>query len=236
MQLRLDKFISNNTKYSRKEVKELILENKVLVDNIVIKNPGFIITESSKVTVNNFLIQNYSNVYIILNKPKNYVCSNYDKINPTVFELLPPNLQNIKGLHAVGRLDLDTTGLLLITNDGNFSHKLTSPKKQLFKTYYAVLDKEIDPKIIDVFSQGFELKDFKTLPAKLKIVKSKEAILEISEGKFHQVKRMFAKFGLKVLNLTRLKIGNFVLPKELKEGQIQLITLTQLEKQIYNKK
>ncbi|ATO31030.1 16S rRNA pseudouridine(516) synthase [Mycoplasmopsis bovirhinis] len=236
MQLRLDKFISNNTKYSRKEVKELILENKVLVDNIVIKNPGFIITESSKVTVNNFLIQNYSNVYIILNKPKNYVCSNYDKINPTVFELLPPNLQNIKGLHTVGRLDLDTTGLLLITNDGNFSHKLTSPKKQLFKTYYAVLDKEIDPKIIDVFSQGFELKDFKTLPAKLKIVKSKEAILEISEGKFHQVKRMFAKFGLKVLNLTRLKIGNFVLPKELKEGQIKLITLTQLEKQIYNKK
>lgn len=236
MQLRLDKFISNNTKYSRKEVKELILENKVLVDNIVIKNPGFIITESSKVTVNNFLIQNYSNVYIILNKPKNYVCSNYDKINPTVFELLPPNLQNIKGLHAVGRLDLDTTGLLLITNDGNFSHKLTSPKKQLFKSYYAVLDKEINPKIIDVFSQGFELKDFKTLPAKLKIVKSKEAILEISEGKFHQVKRMFAKFGLKVLNLTRLKIGNFVLPKELKEGQIQLITLTQLEKQIYNKK
>lgn len=236
MQLRLDKFISNNTKYSRKEVKELILENKVLVDNIVIKNPGFIITESSKVTVNNFLIENYSNVYIILNKPKNYVCSNYDKINPTVFELLPPNLQNIKGLHAVGRLDLDTTGLLLITNDGNFSHKLTSPKKQLFKSYYAVLDKEINPKIIDVFSQGFELKDFKTLPAKLKIVKSKEAILEISEGKFHQVKRMFAKFGLKVLNLTRLKIGNFVLPKELKEGQIQLITLTQLEKQIYNKK
>lgn len=166
-------------------------------------------------------------VYIMLNKPKGYVSANKDNYYPPVTDLVYE--YEHMDISCVGRLDVDTTGLLLITNDGNLSHNLLSPKKHVSKIYEVIVDGEILLNHIDIFKKGVIIEDgYECLPANLEILETSsiqsKALIEIYEGKFHQVKRMFQSIGLEVLELKRLKMKNLVLDENLELGEYRLLT------------
>ncbi|SYV96841.1 Pseudouridine synthase [Mycoplasmopsis edwardii] len=226
--IKLEKFISNNTNYSRSEIKNLMKQGKITINEQVIKS-SVLISKNDIIKVNNNVIEDLSNVYILMNKPANYVCANRDSLHKTVFDLLDPKYQNLEDLHTVGRLDIDTEGLLIITNDGELTHNLLAPKKHVPKTYFVRVDGEIKPELVDEFKNGVDIKEDKiTKPSELIILKKNEANLTISEGKFHQIKRMFQKFDLKVIYLKRIKFNNLDLPNNLKLGEYKLIAKDEL--------
>lgn len=167
----------------------------------------------------------------MMNKPPGVISATEDSRHETVVELLPTEWA-VK-VHPVGRLDIDTEGLLLLTNDGQLSHNLTSPKKKVDKEYFARVDGRVTEEHIAGFAKGVELEDFTTLPAKLEILSADEHQSEtkvtIMEGKFHQVKRMFAAFGLNVTYLKRLRMGTLVLDESLAPGEYRELTETELE-------
>ena len=156
------------------------------------------------------------------NKPAGVLSATEDKNCPTAASLLPEEYTR-RGLGVVGRLDKDATGLLLITDDGQLNHRLTSPKSSTPKIYHVTTDKMPPHTAAEIFSQGMDLGDFTTQPAKL-IINEDHCLVEITEGKFHQVKRMFAKIGLTVLTLKRLKIASLRLDESLQEGEWRLLT------------
>jgi len=219
--LRLDKFLSDMGIGSRNEVKKYLKSGRVSVNNKVIKAP------ECKVNVNDDEIvfdgrrityQLYE--YFMLNKPAGVVSATTDNVHDTVIESITSSVK--KDLFPVGRLDIDTEGLLIITNDGDLAHKLLSPKKHVPKTYYAKIEGRVCSEDVEVFKKGIKLEDdFTTLPAELKIITS-DAVSEIEvtiyEGKFHQVKRMFQSVGKKVVYLKRLSVGPLVLDPDLAVG------------------
>ncbi|MCA2486438.1 MULTISPECIES: pseudouridine synthase, partial [Vibrio] len=169
--------------------------------------------------------------YIMLYKPADFVCSHEDGYNPTAFVLLDePKVEN---LHFAGRLDVDTTGLVLITDDGQWSHRITSPKHKCEKTYRVWLADAIQPDYVEKFAQGIELRNEReaTLPAHLEIVNEaeNEVLLTIVEGKYHQVKRMFAALGNKVELLHRERIGDIVLDDTLEPGDYRYLTQEEVD-------
>jgi 16S rRNA pseudouridine516 synthase len=168
-------------------------------------------------------------VYVILNKPKGYVSAKEDRDDPTVISLILGYVH--RDLHIVGRLDKDTTGLLVITDDGKLTHKLTSPKHDVAKTYRLEVNAPIDETLVTAFTKGFALGESdKVLPSKLVILPTKnQALLTIHEGKFHQVKRMFAKFGYTVSELQRVAIGTLELG-DLKVGEFRDLTKDEVTK------
>ena len=174
-----------------------------------------------------------SEIYLMMNKPKDYVCSTDDKYNRTVLELIKG--YNIKKLMIVGRLDIDTIGLLLVTSDGAFVHKLTSPNNYIEKKYYVCCDKEFENEDILSFSNGITIyldkdTEYKCKSAKLEILNNRnEAYITISEGKFHQVKKMCSAVGKKVLVLKRVEIGKLKLDPALKEGEYRALTSEEVE-------
>ncbi len=213
MAVRLDKFLSHMGYGTRNEVKNIIKNGWVTIDGETIKKADFQVKEDQTVYVDDVPVSYVRYEYYILNKPAGYVSATEDNLYPTVMELIP-SIRN--DLYPVGRLDLDTEGLLLVCNDGQLTHELLSPKKHVLKKYYVEFEGSLPENAIDIFAQPMDLDDFVTKPAQLEVLDQDKAYLTISEGKFHQVKRMFQKVGCEVTYLQRVCFG----PLELKDLEI----------------
>lgn len=227
--MRLDKFLSEASPYSRRESEKLIRRGAVTVNGETVSKPDAKVSETDEVRINRRLIVYRKYIYLMLNKPQGYLSATEDKRDPVVTDLVPEDLRHFN-VFPVGRLDKDTEGLLLLTNDGNFDHALMSPKKQVTKRYFAILDKPAEPADAGLFAAGMDLGDFTTKPGKLEISQDDptHVFVEISEGKFHQVKRMCEKVGKTVLFLKRTAIGALPLDKSLKPGECRELTAEEL--------
>lgn len=222
--MRLDKFLADNSLYSRAQIKRLMHREEVTVNGEVVKDPGFKVTDTDEVVLEGEAMRAVGLRYFMLHKPKGYVCSTDDPEHSSVLALLDDKERF--GLHMAGRLDLDTTGLVLLTDDGQWSHRVTSPKHDCAKRYRVWLD---DPLIDDAeqrFEEGVQLRGERhlTKPATLERVSETEVLLTISEGKYHQVKRMFAALDNKVVDLHREAIGPLELDASLAEGEYRPLT------------
>ena len=223
--MRLDKFLCDCSDLTRSQAGKLIRQGEVLVDGVLVKQPAFHINEQHQIEFDGVtLTLNQQNRYFMLHKPEGYVCSNEDPDHATVFHLLDEPAMG--KLHVVGRLDLDTTGLVLITDDGKWSHRITSPRHECAKTYHVWLADPVSEEAISLFEDGVYLRNEtdKTRPAQLEILGECEARLTIHEGKYHQVKRMFAAIGNKVIGLHRERIGALCLDDELAPGEYRELT------------
>lgn len=226
--MRLDKFLANSGVGSRSEVKHFIKDKRVKVNSEVVRSDSFNVDEKKDIVFFDDLEVRYKEFYyILLNKPQGYVSAVIDKVYPPVLDLLPE--YRFANLFPVGRLDVDTTGALLLTNNGDLAHKLLSPKYHVDKTYAVEVDKKLDPKLIEAFKNGVELDGELTLPADLVIMNDKNAELTIHQGKFHQVKRMFKKFGYEVVKLSRKSFA-FLTVDSLKLGEYRELTLEEENK------
>ncbi|MGI6280253.1 MAG: pseudouridine synthase [Acutalibacteraceae bacterium] len=217
---RLDKITSSQLNISRSAAKSAIRGGKVSVDGNIIRDPSFAVDPTAcKIMFDGQAVVYKKHIYLIMNKPKGVLSSSNDRRRQTVVDLVPPNLKRA-GLFPVGRLDRDTTGLLIITDDGDFAHTAISPKSGIIKTYDVVLDGEITPDAQDRFNKGVVLADgTKCRPASLQIIAFNRALVRISEGKYHQIKRMFGTVGLGVNELSRIAFGGLKLPADLKLGE-----------------
>ena len=229
---RIDKIIASQGQYSRSEVKKLVKSGRVTLDGRVLKSSD----EKADPDVNIIAIDgraiNYKkHMYIMLNKPQGVVSATEDRDHPTVIDLVPKELRR-DGLFPAGRLDGDTVGFVLITDDGDFAHEILSPKNHIIKTYQATLQRHLTQEDIDAFRNGIELKDG-TLCLEAEVTPIDGDVpmaqVKICEGKYHQVKRMFAALGNKVLYLKRVKMGNLSLDESLEEGQCREITAEELK-------
>ena len=227
--MRIDKYISGCGYASRKDVKKLITQGLVFIDGEVCKKPEEQTDEDSIVEVDGERLIYREFVYLMLNKPQGCVSAVYDKKYPVVTEFVPEEYAHFE-VYPVGRLDIDTEGLLILTNDGQFAHEMTSPKKDVYKRYFAVLDKPMEEKDVEIFAGGMEFKEFTAKSAKLEITENpNEVYIEIAEGKFHQVKRMCERVGKTVTYLKRVAIGNLKLDKSLEKGEVRELTKDELD-------
>ena len=228
--MRLDKFLANSGYGSRKDIKLLVKKGAVSVDGKVATDSGMQVNEaSSDISINGEKISYKKYIYIMLNKPDGYVSATYDKHLPVVTELLG-EYENSFEPYPVGRLDIDTEGLLVLTNDGDMCHRLLSPKSHVKKTYLVVTDIPADEADREAFAKGVELDDgYVTLPGELEFTAEADTTyLTIYEGKFHQVKRMFESVGKKVVYLKRVRMGNLSLDEELPLGGFRELTDTEI--------
>lgn len=228
--IRLDKFLSQQLTISRGLVMRELRAGKVMVNNEVIKTGSYQITPEMVVSYDNVVLQHIVGPrYFMLNKPPGYVCSTVDEVNPTILSFIDEPA--ITKLHIAGRLDIDTTGLVIITDDGKWTHKIISPKHHCEKTYLVTLAQPISTEVTDKFLAGIWLKGEKlpTKPAKLSIVSSIQVRLTISEGRYHQVKRMFAAVGNHVCALHREGIGGIYLDPALEAGQYRSLTQEEIK-------
>ena len=216
---RFDKIISSQFNISRKDARIGIRRGKGTVDGVVIKDPSAQVSPDAQISYDGQALQYKEYIYILMNKPKGVLSATTDKNKKTVVDLVPPKFKR-NNLFPVGRLDKDTTGLLIITDDGEFAHNAISPKKDVLKTYIATLDGKVTDEMADIFSKGVVLADG-TLCKKafLKPLGDNKAEIKISEGKYHQIKRMFGTVGLGVNELCRVGFGNLNLPSDLQEGE-----------------
>ncbi|KAA2272145.1 pseudouridine synthase [Staphylococcus haemolyticus] len=226
--MRLDKFLANMGVGTRTEVKQLLKKGKVTVNTSVEKSPKSHINPTEDIVcVNEKQVEYVNNVYIMLNKPKGYISATHDESNRTVIDLIP-EYQHLN-IFPVGRLDKDTEGLLLITNDGQFSHDLMSPSKHVSKTYEVTSQNPVTKADIDAFKKGIILSDGPVKPAQLTRINETTSQVTIYEGKYHQVKRMFHAIENEVLELKRLKIANLALDENLKSGEYKLLSDKELK-------
>lgn len=229
--MRVDKFLANSGIGSRKEVKKLIKEKRVRLGDEIIKDPGREVKDSDLVYLDNVPISYKKYVYIVMNKRAGVVSAVEDNIYQTVVEELDDYLLSFKPF-PVGRLDRDTTGLLILTNDGDFSHNCMHPKRGVKKTYLALVDRDLEEKDAIKFQKGIFLEEenIRTKEAKLEILEDRFARVTITEGKYHQVKRMFKACGKNVIELKRIKIGEYELPEDLKLGDYREVDRNSLDK------
>ncbi len=225
---RLDKILANMGFGSRKDVKRLIKEGRVKVnDNVALNGELKVNPYEDNILLDNEKVIYRKYIYLMMNKPKGVVSSTDDPSSKTVIDMLDDKYLVYKPF-PVGRLDKDTEGLLLISNDGKLAHELLSPKKRIDKKYYVEVDGYVEEKHIQLFEKGISLDDgYKTLPSKLEIIETSlvsQVFLTIQEGKFHQVKRMFQSIGMKVLYLKRITMGNLILDENLGLGQYRELT------------
>ncbi|MBC1521482.1 rRNA pseudouridine synthase [Listeria aquatica] len=228
--MRLDKLLANMGIGTRKEVKGILKKGNVWVNGKQVKDGGLQVTpESDEVVVNGNMVQFSEFSYWMLNKPQGVVSATEDKVDRTVMDLFKPEDRR-KGLFPVGRLDKDTEGLLLITNDGALSHQLLSPKKHVDKVYFVKVTGELTKEDQIAFENGVVFLDgYKALPAKLEILAAGEALVTIREGKFHQVKKMFEACGKKVTYLKREKMASLELDESLPLGAYRPLTKQELD-------
>lgn len=234
--MRLDKFLANSGIGTRKEVKELLKKRLIKVNDEVVKDGKIHVDENEDTVKYKDEIISYKKfVYIMLNKPNGVISATEDKVHKTVIDLLGDEYRTFE-VFPVGRLDIDTEGLLLLTNDGVLSHNLLSPNKHVDKKYYVELEKLLTEMDIAKLEKGVELKDFTTKDAKVEIIENGEesdkirVYITISEGKFHQVKRMFKAVGNEVKYLKRVKMGTLSLDENLKLGEYRELTEDELTK------
>lgn len=225
---RLDKLISSQGRYSRKEAQELIKSGCVKVDGITVRDRGAKVDGSTCfVCINGEEMKFEKFVYLMLNKPKGVVSATNDSRDKTVIDLVSDEYKR-RNLFPAGRLDITTTGFVLITDDGDFAHRILSPKNHIEKTYEARLAEAVTEEQLRAVAEGIVLKDgTECLPAKLRVLESGENPLveiKICEGKYHQIKRMFAAAGNGVVELKRTKMGGVELDKNLSEGEFRPLT------------
>ena len=226
VQLRLDKFLADMGIGTRSEIKSWIRKGRVKVNNIVVKKPETKVTLDDDIYFDERKVSYQKLVYYMLHKPAGVISATRDNFSQTVLDLITDKKR--KDLFPVGRLDKDTEGLLLITNDGELAHQLLSPKKHVDKVYYAKVKGVVTEEDQRAFQEGVLIEDnYRTLPAQLTILKSdsiSEIELTIQEGKFHQVKRMFLAVGKEVIYLKRLSMGPLKLDEQLQPGEYRELT------------
>lgn len=230
---RIDKVLANLGYGSRKDIKKFCKDGLVKIDGEIIKDSSvYINPEDSEIIIGNEVVNYREFVYIMMNKPQEVISATEDMKDKTVIDLLDTEYNSFN-VFPVGRLDKNTEGLLLLTNDGQLAHQLLSPKKQVPKTYYAKVKGTVTEEDIHKFKEGvFIDEEYKTLPAELKILKSgkiSEIELTIYEGKFHQVKRMFKTVGKAVIYLKRLSMGTLKLDNSLDLGEYRELTEEELK-------
>lgn len=231
--MRIDKLLSNIGYGSRKEVKQLLKTGAVKADGVSIKDAKTHVDSAAQmITVHGETVEYKEHIYLMLNKPGGYLSATEDSVQETVIDLLEMEDAVYKPF-PVGRLDKDTEGLLLLTNDGQLSHQLLSPKKHVPKTYYAKILGKVTEEDAAAFKQGVELDDgYVTKPASLVILSADEQSeinITITEGKFHQVKRMFEAVGKKVTYLKRISMGPLLLDENLALGEYRELTEEEVE-------
>ena len=222
--MRLDKYLCQNTNLTRSLAKKAISSGQVSVNLKCVKNAAFKVKPNDEILYSGKQILALGHRYLMLNKPQGYICSTQDEVHPSVLNLI--DVEQCDSLHIAGRLDVDTTGLVLITDDGQWSHRVTSPKKNCLKSYQVDLVENIDTDSIELFEKGVLLKNETkpTLPAQLILQSKKKALLSIQEGRYHQVKRMFAALGNHVEALHRVSIGSIILDSQLDDGEWRYLT------------
>lgn len=227
---RIDKIIASQGLYSRSDVKYMVNRKRITIDGKIITSAS----QKADVDKNEILLDGKpfvvkKQIYLMLNKPKGYVSATEDKKQQTVLELVPAELKG-RDLFPAGRLDKDTTGLMIITDDGMLAHNILSPKKHVQKIYRVELDIPVTEEMQKGFAEGVELNDGVCKDAKLVILGEKTAEVTLREGRYHQIKRMFGCYGAKVVELHRLAMGELYLPVDLPEGECRELTEEDLQK------
>jgi len=227
---RLDRFISEQCQINRKKVRLLLAQKRVIVDGVIATDIAQPINKFSVISVNNQLVQQNKALYIMLHKPVGVVCATKDEQHVTVIDLLDEKLaaEEKASLHIVGRLDLNTSGLVLLTNDSRWSEQLTSPQSKVTKHYLVTLQNPLSSEYIEAFAKGmyFNYEKITTKPVTLNILSQYQAEVILIEGRYHQIKRMFGRFNNPVTALHRTSIGDFVLPDSLPSGEYQLLNIS----------
>lgn len=226
---RLDRFISEKCQVNRKNVRLLLAQKRVSVDGVIALDVAQAIDAFSIIKLDGQILQKNRALYIMLHKPVGVVCATKDDKHKTVIDLLNLNLTHteVKSLHIVGRLDLNTSGLVLLTNDSRWSEQLTSPINKVIKHYLVTLKNPIEHEYIKAFANGmyFPYEDITTKPVELNILSRYTAEVFLTEGRYHQIKRMFGRFDNTVIALHRLSIGEFILNDKLRVGESKLINI-----------
>lgn len=223
--MRLDKYLADMKIGTRSQVKELIKKGHIKINDEIVKKSDYKVENNDVIKYDDKQVDYIEYEYIILNKPQGYLSATEDNYDKTIMELIDSKR---KDLVPVGRLDKDSEGLILITNDGQLNHKLLDPKNHVNKKYYVEVDTKLVDNAKDLFKEPMDLGDFITKPAKFEKIDDYHAYLTISEGKFHQVKRMFSKIGSEVIYLKRISFKNLVLG-DLKIGEYRYLTDEELE-------
>jgi len=227
---RLDKVISNQTGYSRKEVKELLKQKRIKVnDNSNCKPEMKVDSTKDKIEIDNQYLEIQKHVYLILNKPKGYVSATEDRNDQTVLDLISEEYRH-RNLFPAGRLDKDTTGMMVITDDGEFAHDILSPKKHVEKEYLVEIDIPLTEEMQEGFLKGVLLNDGICKASTLEIIDTYTAKVTLTEGRYHQIKRMFGMYKAKVIELKRIRMGKLYLPENLEEGQFRELQIEEIEK------
>lgn len=229
--MRLDKYLASTTDYSRSQIKKLIKAGQVSINQQPAQDPGqHINVDQDRIDLYQQTVTPLAPRYFMLNKPTGFICATQDSEQLTVIDLLSSETNSAR-LHIAGRLDKDTTGLVLITDDGQWSHRITSPHKHCFKYYRVTVANALTEELIPQFQQGVLLKGETkpTQPAKLKLLDHFTAELAIQEGKYHQVKRMFAATGNKVTALHRTRVGPILLDTKLAPGDYRPLTADEIQ-------
>lgn len=231
MKIRIDRFLCHIGIGSRSEIKKFLKTCRVKLNGKFEKSPNTQVDiDKDEILFDDEIVIYKEFTYLMLNKPKDYISATFDPKLPTVLELLEFPYSNME-LFPVGRLDIDTTGFLILTNDGKFSYNVTNPKKKVNKKYLVTLRDDISSNQIESLENGiyFEKEDFTTENAKVEEISKREIYLTISEGKFHQVKRMLEYVGNEVVELKRVSIGNLSLDEKLELGEYREITNSEIE-------
>ncbi|WP_432454224.1 pseudouridine synthase [Agarivorans sp. QJM3NY_29] len=225
--MRLDKFICKSTNLTKIEASQRIHSGQVQVNGDIANNEATQVHENNIILLNGNPLKTRPFRYIMMHKPAGTICSNIDEVYPSLFNYL--DLENVAELHIVGRLDVDTTGMVLISDDGRWSFNITRPSQHCSKVYRVGLSKKITEDARSLFKRGIQLQGEPqlTLPAHLELITPTEVLLSLTEGKFHQVKRMFAAVGNRVLSLHREKIGEVSL--DIKTGQWRDLTNDEIQ-------
>ena len=231
---RLDRIISEQTNFTRKEIRKLISQGVVWVNNEQIRKPETKFDENNiNLKIQGKEIDVREHIYLILNKPKGYVSTTEEGTQKNVIDLVPDKFKT-RTLFPAGRLDKDTTGLMLITDDGEFAHNILSPKRHVKKIYEVTIDVPVTSNMVEDFKNGIKLKDGECKPAILEVTGEYTAKVTLLEGRYHQIKRMFGCYAAKVIELNRICMGNLYLPNDISLGEIREATNEEL-KQIQEK-
>ena len=226
---RIDKIIGNQTEYSRKDIKKLILQKRVKLNGeLVLKSDIKIDPKIDVILIDGNEINVTENVYLILNKPAGYISATEDISQKTVLDLIDSKYAH-RELFPAGRLDKDTTGMMIITDDGQFAHNILAPNKHISKTYEVTIDIPVTEEMKIGFEKGVNLNDGVCKTAKLEITGENTAIVILTEGRYHQIKRMFGCFGAKVTKLHRTAMGYLRLPEDLLEGSSRELSNEELD-------
>lgn len=227
---RIDRILSEQTNYSRKEIKKFVSKGLVLVNGLVVrKSDEKYDDDNISIKINGKDIRVSKHFYLLLNKPKGYVSTTVSDKDKTVIDLVPDKYKT-RTLFPAGRLDKDTTGLMLITDDGVFAHNILSPKKHIKKVYEVVIDKDVSDEMVYGFRDGVKLNDGECKSALLEKVDTNKCLVTLTEGRYHQIKRMFGCYKAKVLELKRICMGELYLPSDLGVGEVREVSDEELLK------